>query len=80
MFTRNSGLYAPFFLAPVEGPLGPLVWDLWPHTMVPQVGVSQNNTLNLFGARAWCRGVWCGDNGGVRQFVIEEQKGKKTQM
>ena len=42
------------------GPLGPLVWGLWPHTIGPQVGVSQNNTLNFFGGRAWCRGVGVG--------------------
>ena len=29
--------------------MGPLVWGLWPHIVGSQVGVSQNNTLNLIG-------------------------------
>ena len=34
------------------GPVGPLVWGLWSHTVRPQVGVFQNDTMNLFGGRA----------------------------
>ena len=60
--------------------MGPLVWGLRPHTLRPQIGVSHNNTLNLLGL---VQGVGVGvggGKGGVRQFVIEEQKGRETQM
>ena len=48
-YTRNSGRYAPLFLAPAEswgalwapwyGAFGPIVWGLRPHTMGPNAQI-----------------------------------------
>ena len=42
--------------------------------------MSQNNTLDLFGGGLGARARGLGSKGGVRQFVMKQQKGMETQM
>ena len=68
IYTRNSGHYTPFFLPPAEG------WGA-------QVGMYQNNTLNLFGGRVrWSSRRECVDILSVNSVILSELDIMKPQM